>query len=245
MRRVWDLLTGQRYFLLLSSLAPYLATELSFLAAIALFLVGVLMEWHPRTEPLAVIVQRFSIVGGLLNLHLLTHLRGFSDNRFAVFGLVSNAWAAAILIAATVLITLGFLVLYFGRGRLSRGTVWSGQVMLYIVFVLVMASLYASTIGASRTALGIAYSVFYYLGLLWLIYVGYLRGDAFRVNAGFAFFVLGLVYLYFNSFWTMMSRSFFFIGGGLLICAGGYVLEVLRRRLVARLRQAHAPGDPA
>ncbi len=42
-----------------------------------------------------------------------------------------------------------------------------------------------------------------------------------------------------------MDRSVAFVIGGVLLCVGGYLIEVLRRRLLARLGRADAGGEGA
>jgi hypothetical protein len=227
--------------------AQFVIAEISFLVAAALLLVGVMMEWRERLAPLAVIVQRVSMIGALLALYVLTLRVGYS--RFD--GMVwqdpgVGVWlSVAVLVALAVVAALGLLVLRQGRSVLTPGVARSGQLLLAAIAILVLLRLFMGPLGVPPTALYIAFNLLYYAVLLWLIYVGYVRGDAFRVNLGFILFALGMIVLYFDLFWTLMNRSFFFMGGGLLLCAGGYALEAQRRRLVRRLGGTDGEGEPA
>ncbi len=223
----------------------FLMTEISFLIAGALLLIGVMMEWRERLSPLAVFVERFSIIGALLALHALTVRDWYGTTRWYDGAGAGIGWKAAVLAALAVVIALGAVVLRRNRALAQTGVVRSGQILLAAIAIMIVGSLFVAARPAPQLALYIGFNLLYYACLLWLIYVGYRRGDAFRVNIGFVFFVLGVLVLYFDTLWTLMDRSFFFIGGGVLLCVGGYVLEAQRRRLVARFGPAGSEGDAA
>lgn len=57
-----------------------------------------------------------------------------------------------------------------------------------------------------------------------------------RINMGMAGFAITIVFFYFSSVMGKLGRSASLIGLGVLFLAGGWALEKLRRRLVARMR---------
>lgn len=59
-----------------------------------------------------------------------------------------------------------------------------------------------------------------------------------RVNVGMAGFAITILCFYFSSLMDKMGRAESLIGLGVLFLAGGWALEKLRRRLVARMRAA-------
>lgn len=224
----------------------FAVTEASFLVAVALMLGGVAMEWRERLIPLAGIVQRFSIVGALLSLLALTFGRERGDLFWSgVASAASPGLKAFVLAALAAVLVIGILVYRRTRSVLPPVLTRSGLILLGAILVLILASLFVPPGVLSRLWIFIGFNLLYYAVLVWLIYVGYQRGDAFRVNAGFVFFVLGVLFLYFDTLWSLMDRSFFFIAGGLLLCAGGYALEAQRRRLVRGLGQREAEGGAA
>jgi uncharacterized membrane protein len=220
--------------------------EASFLVAIALMLAGVTMEWHERFRTLAGIVQRFSIVGALLSLLALTLGREHGDSLWSGGAFAASAGMRVfLLVALAVVVVLGVLVQRRMRSALPSIIARSGLILLAAILVLILASLFIPSSSTPRLVVYIGFNLLYYAVLVWLIYVGYHRGDSFRVNAGFVFFVLGVLLLYSDALWSLMDRSFFFIGGGLLLCAGGYALEAQRRRLVRGLGRREAEGGAA
>ncbi|MCU7835103.1 MAG: DUF2157 domain-containing protein [gamma proteobacterium symbiont of Taylorina sp.] len=71
--------------------------------------------------------------------------------------------------------------------------------------------------------------------VVWLIYSGLAEHNRFYVNAAFVVFSITLISRYFDTFWSLMSHSLFFISGGLLLIVGGYWLERKRRQLSLQL----------
>jgi hypothetical protein len=67
--------------------------------------------------------------------------------------------------------------------------------------------------------------------LVWLVYAGYSRADWFQVNIAFLFFGIGFLTLYFDTFWGLLQRSYFFMSAGILLLGGGFLLERNRRKL--------------
>ena len=59
-----------------------------------------------------------------------------------------------------------------------------------------------------------------------------------RINLGVAGFALTIVVFYFSSVMDKLGRSASLVGFGLLFLLGGWQLEQLRRKLVARTRTA-------
>ena len=93
--------------------------------------------------------------------------------------------------------------------------------------------------------MAILYNLVFFGGIIWLIYAGVHGGDRALVNLSFFFFALGLLSRYFDTFWTLLNRSYFFMAGGLLLIAGGYFLERQRRTLTGRIAAQRIEGRPS
>ncbi|SMB27570.1 putative Membrane protein-like protein [Sterolibacterium denitrificans] len=75
-----------------------------------------------------------------------------------------------------------------------------------------------------------------FLGILyWIGDLGMRRGDRQMVNYAFTGFSVWVLARYFDTFWTLMDRSLFFMAGGILLLAGGGWLEHRRRTLLRDL----------
>ncbi len=69
--------------------------------------------------------------------------------------------------------------------------------------------------------------------IIGIIYLGYMRHSIIYINVGLIFFVLDLIARYFDFFWKLLPRSLFFILGGIVLLAGGIMLEKKRRKILA------------
>jgi hypothetical protein len=56
-----------------------------------------------------------------------------------------------------------------------------------------------------------------------------------RVNLGIAGVAISVLFFYFDSFMDKMERSVSLLALGVLCLAGGYALEMTRRKLMARV----------
>ncbi|MFA6092742.1 MAG: DUF2157 domain-containing protein [Elusimicrobiota bacterium] len=85
-------------------------------------------------------------------------------------------------------------------------------------------------LGAVPTAL--AGNIVYFIGIILLLYIGYLRTQSYCVNLGLIAFAALLIARYFDFAWRYMERSAGFMVGGLLLLLMGFSLERGRRKLL-------------
>src|SRR4029453_6415242 len=72
-------------------------------------------------------------------------------------------------------------------------------------------------------------------GILGAVAMGVRQRVPAVVNVALAVFALDVATQYFNVFYSLMPGSLFFMGGGVLVIAGGIFLEGRRRRLLAAI----------
>ena len=73
------------------------------------------------------------------------------------------------------------------------------------------------------------------LALLGLIFWGYSRREDWIINLSAFFLFLLIIVEYFNWFFTLLNRSIFFIGAGILFFVVGWLMEKGRRRLLKEM----------
>lgn len=73
---------------------------------------------------------------------------------------------------------------------------------------------------------------------VWLVALGTRLHNRFLINLGFAAFGGEALYLYLETFGTLLDTAAFFAIGGILLIAGGFVWERLRRRATAAQAEA-------
>jgi hypothetical protein len=76
---------------------------------------------------------------------------------------------------------------------------------------------------------------------VFLIYWGVRQASRALVNLGIVYFGLAVGWFYFSNIFDKVGRSLGLIGLGVLFLAGGWALEKMRRRLLARMQSAQEP----
>jgi uncharacterized membrane protein len=72
-------------------------------------------------------------------------------------------------------------------------------------------------------------NLFFAAALLTLIYTGYKKRKSFYVNIGIFWLIVFIAVKYFDFFWKLLSRSLFFLTGGILLVGAALFLEHKRR----------------
>jgi uncharacterized membrane protein len=224
--------------------APLYLMQIYFLAYLGMFLLGLVMATYGHLSPFSGVVQRYSAFASLASLYVLT----FPDlHRGVEWGTGSRLrvaahgpWVMVTVIALAVVIALAL----WHRVRTSGVDrpiylKWADG-LLGLTIALVLANLFLT--GTHGGPVAIAFNLLFLAGLVWLIYAGMHGNDRSLINMAFLFFGLGLLSRYFDTFWTLLNRSYFFMGGGLLLIGGGYLLEKQRRKLTARMQGTQAQG---
>ncbi len=224
---------------------PLYLMQIYFLAYLGIFVLGLVMATYGHLSPFSGVVQRYSAFASLASLYALTfpHLhRGVewsgAGSRLRVAAQGSWVMVTLTALAAVIAFALWHRVRTSGVDR-PIYLKW-GDGLLGLTIALVLANLFLT--GTHGGPVAIAFNLLFLAGLVWLIFAGMHGNDRALVNMAFLFFGVGLLSRYFDTFWTLLNRSYFFMGGGLLLIGGGYLLEKQRRKLTGRIATAQAEG---
>lgn len=229
--------TGSRLYLV----------QFYFLAYLSVFLIGMLFATFGQLADFAHTVQRYGIFAALVNAYALTspsmqsgqwgHLWGEKTVR----AVADSGYVAITFTALAVMVGLALWhTRRTGGGARPVYLKW-GEALIGALTLLILANLFLA--GVSGGWVAIAFNLLFFAGMLWLIYAGMHSDNRFLVNLAFVFFGLTLLTRYFDTFWTLLNRSYFFMLGGLLLIAGGYVLERKRRQITASIGARHEEGS--
>lgn len=120
---------------------------------------------------------------------------------------------------------------------LRRRAAWVNVLWIGWAYGFVLAASYARGEEGNSRNLG-ATATLYILcavGSVGLVVWGLYEKRKERLNLGIFCFAISVLFFYFDSFMGKLGRSASLLILGLLCLAGGYALEVTRRRLVARM----------
>ncbi len=219
-------------------------TQVYFLAYLALFLSSFVLERREALAWTAPALRRFAGFAALGALYVLT-FPGISDFD-ETFGAKPRAevplavWAALSFALMAVVAGLALLAARQAPPEAARRLRW-GWALLGTVCALIAANLLLPPL---RDFVPILFNLVFFGGLAWIIAAASERGDKGTVNMAFAFFAVGIVSRYLDTFWTLLGRSYFFMGGGLLLLVAGYLLERQRRRITREMEARGREGQP-
>ena len=223
----------------------YLA-QCFFLFFVALLVLGMLCATTERFRSLSVITERYAAIGAGLAFFVLTFPRVYTgrywDKADAVnmaCEITSIGWLIAT--AALALIAIGLAFWHRARTQAQARPRFLdvGMAILAVVVSLMVTNWLWR--GADGSIMPILFNLLFFAALVWLVYAGIHLNDRYLVNLAFVFFALLVLARYFDTFWTLMNRSFFFMAGGLLLMIGGYALERGRRKLTREIPSGGAP----
>lgn len=221
-----------------------LIIESIFLAYLGLFLFGKILNSYSEPSVLSSPFQKYALSAQLFSLYLLTFPLFFERSRtweLARQMIPANGimpWNFLFLALAGLIIVL---MVWYRLKRESPGDLslmGAGYGIIFLVLLLIgfnLMNLNGFAFDISGNLMAILFNLVFFGGLVWLVYYGVRNQETFIVNLSFAFFALTLISRYFDTFWSLLNRSYFFMLGGLLLIAGGFFLERQRRKLTRQL----------
>lgn len=195
-------------------------TGLAALGA-GLLAAGMAQELRERYRPLAWPYLLTGSALGLLALFLGTFLT--PPDRW-----VSEARSLGLL-AGTGLLALGTVVWALRQLRETAPASWQRLAPLAAAAPAVLAPALLALLPVGGPV-RIGFNLLLLAAILGLLAYGYGRRNQAVVNLALVTFVAQVLARYFDFFWQVLDRSLFFMAGGVLLLAVGYVLERSRRR---------------
>lgn len=188
------------------------------------------LAWQDKQKVFAfATLQYYAIFFCLLNLFYLTFPTVLKATIFI------PTFYASVTVSFALLLCLAYAWFYV---RMKRMTIVSAHLLviggLLVTALVILLILNHFFLHYSLLAVGFN---FLFIGfVLWFIALGYELREVIYINLAFLFFALFVVARYFDVFWDLLNRSFFFMGGGLILLLGSYILEKKRRTLTRDLK---------
>jgi uncharacterized membrane protein len=205
-----------------------------FLIYLALYLAGMLLVRGKDTAEFAGLVKRHAGTAAIAALFMLTFPDLHRSHEWwpqgsSVTPAHSLIWAAITLFGIAAVLDLAWRHRVSSSESSRPGYLDWGWSLLAAIGALILVNVFAR--GAFPHAIAILFNLLFFAGLVWLIYAGVAAHDRSLVNTAFAFFAVGILARYLDTFWTLLGRSYFFMGGGLVLIVAGFILERSRRRI--------------
>ena len=158
----------------------------------------------------------------------------------AVLAFIGSEWgapakASSAMLATGVLLAYALPLAVAGLLR-GKGAVWNAGFALWAFGF--------AHLNYNNFSQNLAIFALYALGSIALVLWGLQEQRRERVNLGVAGFALTVIAFYFSTVMDKLGRSASLVGFGLLFLLGGWKLEQLRRKLVARMGGVRADASP-
>jgi uncharacterized membrane protein len=151
----------------------------------------------------------------------------YSEHPPLTFALLFVGW--------TIAVAVPFLLSWLQRRRAA----WINVLWALWAYLLILSARHSHSYEGYLHRRDLMFTLALYalcaIGSVGLVAWGLYEKRKERVNLGVAAFALSVLFFYFDSFMDKLGRSASLLTLGILCLAGGYALEVTRRRLMARM----------
>jgi len=218
-----------------------------FLIYLSVFLLGMIFATYERLAFFATTLQRYGVFALMVSAYALTspYLQTskslFWHYRTSLRASAETGFLVSTFIALALVVALSLWHRLRSSGSTRPAYLKWGEWLIGAITLLILVNLFVG--GGHGSAMAIAFNLLYFTGLVWLIFAGMNTEDRFFINIGFVFFGITLLSRYFDTFWTLLNRSYFFMLGGVVLIAGGYILERKRRQLTHALASRREGGE--
>ena len=213
--------------------AVILASVLYLALAVLLYGIGKAKSLFDGWETIGGLFRAVGLIVGFGALYLLT-FHDLFDEAGRIDGVDYRYWSltyAASVIAVAILVGLE----WWRVPRRGKSVV--EPIEIATVLLLLTASHVLVRVPIDWDPLyPIVMNALFALSALGLMISGYLQGREARVNLALALIALFVISRYFEYSTTLFDRSLVFVGAGVILLAGGFLLERGRRRMLASMR---------
>ena len=199
-----------------------------------LYAVGKVKRQFEGWESLGGLFQTLGLITAFFALYLLT-FRDLFDNAGSISGASLGYWALAYGASAVAIgVTAGMVWMRARQGeQVTAELAEAGAIA-----VLLAAAHVAALVTVDWDPLyPIVFNALFALSALGLMASGYLRDHEGRVNLSIALIALYVITRYFEYSIDLLDSSLLFFGAGVILLAGGYLLDRGRRRMLASMRE--------
>ena len=212
--------------------------EIGFVAlyagmGLAIYAVGRVKQQFPEWESLGGAFRAVGLVVAFGALYLLT-FEGLHGGNVIVEGLAFRYWSLTYAAAAVAVASLAWVV--WRQGWNLRSSPIAIIELASVVVLLAASHLVVHIPSDDELIFTVVFNVLFAISALGLMVSGYLQGNEARVNLALGLIALFIITRYFEYSTTLFDLSLVFVGAGVILLAGGFLLERGRRRLLASMR---------
>ena len=217
---------------------PFRAFSLYLALGLMLFFLARLQGRFRSTQVYTRAYETFGLVVAFASIYWLSFLGWWDWNEaspsYAETQVSAEFWVIAAIVVAVTVAAFGQTLLDRRNKNLPLGTLpYEG---LAALIMLAAAALVVFVPTANDVVYPLLFNLLLLGGIVGLVFLGYFRGREMLINLALIFFCLGVATRYFEYGFELLDRSLVFIGAGIILIVGGFLLERGRRRVLGRLR---------
>ena len=214
------------------------AFSLYLVLGVILYTLGKLQAQFDLTRTYARVYEVLGLATAFGSLYLLTFREWFDRFEYRaprVEGDIGGEfWIAFYVAAGLAIVVYGVVLARLALHRLPwLAEAWEASAALVMLGAAVIV---VNLEVGGDIFYPILFNALLLLGVVGLLFAGYLRGRESLINIGLAFFILDAITRYFEFGWTFLDRSLVFIVAGAILLGGGLLLERGRRHVFQRMR---------
>ena len=184
-------------------------------------------------KPIGGLFRAVGLIVGFGALYLLT-FHDLIDEAGRIDGVDYRYWVLTY--AASVIAVAAMAGLEWWRVRRWGGSVVEPFEIATVVLLLTASHVLVRVPAGWEPLYPIVLNALFALAALGLMVSGYLQGREGRINLAMALIALFIISRYFEYSTTLFDRSLVFVGAGVILLAGGFLLERGRRRMLSTMR---------
>lgn len=185
---------------------------------------------HESFNKLKALSEPMKLMGAMIvsGITYLFTFEFFHKDFYRYVSKIPNNTPFVVMAILTLVLVLIAFVLIESKSKTYK------QELLTLVGLTVLAALFQFYPSGTSIYM-VAYNLLLLGLIVGLIYLGFLHKKTYLVNFALLLFVLDIVTRYFDFFYELMSRSMFFIIGGLILLFGGIAMEKERKKLIKKM----------
>lgn len=201
---------------------------------IAVYAIGRVKQQFTEWDGMGGAFRAVGLVVAFGALYLLTFADLHRDGSGPLEGAALRYWSLAYVAAAVAVVSLAWVV--WRQGRDLRSSLADIGELAAVLALLAACHLVVRVPANDEAVYAIVFNALFALSVLGLLVAGYMQGNEARVNLALGLIALLIITRYFEFSTTLFDLSLVFVGAGIILLAGGFLLERGRRRLLAAMR---------
>jgi uncharacterized membrane protein len=198
-----------------------------FVFGLLLYVIGLIHESFKKVKSLSEPMKLLGVMAVSVTTYIFT-FEFFHEDVYRYFSKTPNNTPFVVMAFLTLISILIAFVFVENKSKTYK------QELFALMGLAILAALF-QFYPSGTTIYMLVFNLLLLGIIVGLIYLGFLHKKTYLVNLALLLFVVDVITRYFDFFYELMSRSLFFIIGGLVLLFGGIAMEKERKKLLKKM----------